>query len=414
MVTNQELMTMPIHDALEVIAPRLIAALPDNIPHRRFDSVIKTALNLNPDLLRCNRHTLIQACQRAAQDGLYPDGREAALVPYNGKVSYQPMIAGIRKRMMNSGLVKSANADVVYENDYFRDVRGDNPHIEHEPPSLGEDRGVMIGAYAVIHLKTGGTVRDVMSKAEIERIRDLYSKASRDDAPWKVHPAEMWKKTVLKRCSKQVPFSSEEHGWLTERADGGVIEDVSYEHVPMPEEPAPPRPTTEEIGPNGGQQRPPRQRRAAAKPPAEAPVTGDTDLDKRFPADGQTGDFEGKLPPEMEPTDDDPITLPGEQQPEVESGQEGEAEEEPEAEKQADPLHIPFTDPSKSQAWYREARARVEGMLRDPEIKAPVFRRFREVNAPALQTLRGPGTNAFRSLWKILDDAITYGVEKKK
>src|SRR6266576_596011 len=85
-VTNQELQDMRFDDALEVWSPNLATALPDHIPLDRFRRVVITAVNQNSKLARADRRSLFNACAKCAHDGLYPDGREAALVPYSTKV----------------------------------------------------------------------------------------------------------------------------------------------------------------------------------------------------------------------------------------------------------------------------------------------------------------------------------------
>src|SRR6266550_2572685 len=181
-VTNQELQDMRFDDALEVWSPNLATALPDHIPLDRFRRVVITAVNQNSKLARADRRSLFNACAKCAHDGLYPDGREAALVPYSTKVKrdgidywvdmvqYLPMIAGIRKRMRNTGEVLAATAEVVYRNDHFRYVKGEDPHIEHEPCALDQEKGEMIGAYAIIKLANGEVLRETMYAKDIDRI----------------------------------------------------------------------------------------------------------------------------------------------------------------------------------------------------------------------------------------------------
>jgi recombination protein RecT len=218
---NKDLTTLPIAEAIEAFTPQFSAALPDNIPVAKFKRVLVTALNQNKDLSRCDRHSLFLAAVKCAQDGLYPDGREAALVPFKATVQYMPMVTGLRRLMASEVIV--ATTEVVYANDKFRYVLGDDAAIEHEPPSLDQDRGPPIGAYCSIKLRTGGHIREVMSKAEIERIRITYSKATRDDAPWNQHWGEMARKTVLKRAAKQVAFSPEIAQALAREDDGASV-----------------------------------------------------------------------------------------------------------------------------------------------------------------------------------------------
>ena len=218
---------------------------------------------MNPDLAYADRRSLFNSCARCAHDGLYPDGKEAALVTFNTKVKrrvrgpdgqwlkqpngryvekeywaelvqYLPMIAGIRKRMRNTGQVLSADAEVVHERDEFRQQGGDDPKITHTPPPLSQDRGRAIGAYAIIRLKNGEVLREVMSYAEIEHVRNTYSKGN--NPAWVKSWGEMARKTVLRRCSKAAPTGSD----LDELLARDEEYDQPDQHTPMRE--IPPRP----------------------------------------------------------------------------------------------------------------------------------------------------------------------------
>lgn len=227
-VSNRDLATMPLEQALDAYSPNFAAALPSHIPLERFKRTVITALNQNPDLRSADRRFFFNAAVKCAHDGLYPDGREAALVVFNTKIKdaqghehwvkatqYMPMIAGIRKRMRNTGEVLSATAEVVYQKDRFAYVKGENPHIEHEPPPLGEDRGLPIGAYAIIRLANGEVLREVMDKREIERVRAVSRSGKDPNSPWAKWWDEMARKSVLRRCAKGAPTGSELDRLLT-------------------------------------------------------------------------------------------------------------------------------------------------------------------------------------------------------
>jgi recombination protein RecT len=169
--------------------------------------VVVVAIAQNPDLFRADRRSLFMAAQKCAADGLLPDGRQAALVMYGDKVSFMPMVAGIRQRMRNSGEVLSAEAHVVYRNDRFTQKFGDDPAIVHEPPPFGVDRGDAVGAYAIIKLKNGEILREVLDKKEIEKIRAVSK--SKNGPAWTNWWGEMARKAALRRCAKAAPTSAD-------------------------------------------------------------------------------------------------------------------------------------------------------------------------------------------------------------
>ncbi|QIG46663.1 recombinase RecT [Nordella sp. HKS 07] len=198
-----------IRSEMMKLAPEFQAALPAHIKIERFQRVIMTAIQTNPALLNCDRRSLWNACMRAAQDGLLPDGREGAIVPYRimGRLTAQwiPMVAGLRKKARNAGEISTWSCYCVHEKDEFSFELGDDPHIRHRP-YLGPERGKVIAAYSIAKLKDGERSYEVMAIDEIDAIRKL-SKAEK--GPWDTFPEEMMRKTVLRRHAKSLPFSSD-------------------------------------------------------------------------------------------------------------------------------------------------------------------------------------------------------------
>jgi recombination protein RecT len=197
-------------------------ALPAHIPVERFMRVVMTAVQNTPKLLACDRQSFFNACMKAAQDGLLPDGREGAIVPFGeddedggrrrtdgAKATWMPMIAGLRKIARNSGEIDTWDVSLVYEGDQFAYELGDEPFIKHKPAPSGGLHRKITHAYSVCRLKDGGLSRDVMNIDEIEDIRKAFSRAKK--GPWS-NPAsygEMAKKTVARRHSKVLPKSTD-------------------------------------------------------------------------------------------------------------------------------------------------------------------------------------------------------------
>ena len=195
-------------------AEELQQILPAHIPPARFTRVALTAVQQNRDLLLVNPNALFRACIQCAQDGLLPDGREAVLVTYTTRqgekagqtvVSYQPMIAGIRKKVRNSGEIASWEADLVYENDVFELHRGTDPKIIHLPAMT--NRGRLIAVYSVALFRSGERSSDWMTLEEVASIRARSRSANK--GPWVTDFGEMVKKTMLRRHSKALPLSAE-------------------------------------------------------------------------------------------------------------------------------------------------------------------------------------------------------------
>lgn len=196
------------------ISADLQKMLPATIPTEKFVRTVQTAITMNPDIAKCDKASVLNACMKAASDGLILDGREAALVVYNAKqkdgsykqnAQYMPMVTGIIKRVRNSGEVSKINAYVVHQNDRFKVRLGLDPDIEHEPKF--DDPGKPIGAYAIARFKDGLDDFEFMPVGEIESIR--RRSRSPDKGPWSTDWSEMAKKTVIRRLAKRLPMSSD-------------------------------------------------------------------------------------------------------------------------------------------------------------------------------------------------------------
>jgi recombination protein RecT len=208
------------------------AALPAHIPVERFVRVVLTAVQTSPRLAEMDRASLWNACMRAAQDGLLPDGREGALVPFKGKVTWIPMVGGIRKKVRNSEAIATWDVHAVHAKDQFQFELGDDPYIKHKPymprpleRSGGEtdeqyrarlrahvDPGPLVAVYSVAVLKTGERSRDMMTRADVELVRDTYARKDDDgkfSPMWRNSFDEAAKKTLARRHAKVLPMSTD-------------------------------------------------------------------------------------------------------------------------------------------------------------------------------------------------------------
>lgn len=215
-VTTTEQPNLPAwRRRLEANMPQIAGSLPDSVRPEKFQRVAATALARTPMLQECmesNPKAVLLALTDCAADGLMPNGKEAALVPFNDRknnridLTYIPMISGVLKRMRNSGEVTSISAEIVHENDVFEFIRGDEECLTHKP-NWQSDRGEPVAAYAIIRMASGEIYREVMAKAQIMAVKNA-SRAK--GGPWSgPFELEMWRKTVLKRAAKYCPLSDE-------------------------------------------------------------------------------------------------------------------------------------------------------------------------------------------------------------
>lgn len=260
------------------------AALPEGLSPHRFVRATATALLEKPELVDLDRRSLFTAIIKSATDGLVPDNREAALVPFKGKVVYLPMVGGFRKIAAEHGW--SLRARVVYSREPFDFEAGAAPSVYHKPIVSEADRGEMVLAYAIAkHRTTGAIELDVMTKDEIEKVRKTSASAGKADSPWKTWPERMWEKTVARRLFKQLPLDERDKARidrvLTASDD---VEDVVYgePRQELPEARGVPSP----VEPSGGTAAP--SDAAAATEPVEAEGAS---------APGSEPLFEGEEPP---------------------------------------------------------------------------------------------------------------------
>lgn len=235
-----------IRQNIMTLAPEFRAALPAHVTVEKFSRVAMTAIQNTPELADADRKSLFGAIVRLAQDGLLPDGREAALVIFktknksggwDAKVQAMPMMAGLLKKVRQSGDVSKVSARVVHEHDEFSINYGFDDEIKHVPPPLDKPRGKAIGAYAVAVLADGSRYIEVMSLEDIERVRAVSKSKDNQYGPWVQWWGEMARKTVFRRLSKWLPMSTDlEEAFardetLSVRYDGEAVQAVTAQPV---------------------------------------------------------------------------------------------------------------------------------------------------------------------------------------
>lgn len=205
--------------------------LPSHVPADRFAKVVIAAISRQPALLNCTQESVILAVTQAATLGLEPTGvlGSAYLVPYKTECQLIIGYRGLIDLARRSGQIRSIEARVVREGDRFTCTYGLEPKLEHEP-DWSSAEGELRFAYAVARLADGSVQYEVMSKAQIDKVK-AGSKAGRS-GPWVDHYEEMARKTVIRRLAKYLPLSVELADALEHenRLDAGALT-----LAPMPE-----------------------------------------------------------------------------------------------------------------------------------------------------------------------------------
>jgi recombination protein RecT len=217
---------------------QLKMALPSHISEDRFIRVALTVAQQSPDLLnpqKVDRQSLFGALMKAAQDGLLPDGREGAIVPYKGKAQWQPMVAGIMTKVRRSGEIANWEVAAVFEKDTFERLLGDDQRIYHKPFEDG-DPGLVVGAYSIVTFKDGTKSRDYLPRWRIEKAR--AQAMAKDSLMWTKFYDEGAIKTVIKHHSKRLPMATDIEG-VFERDESMQHVNAEREIAAEPTAPAP-------------------------------------------------------------------------------------------------------------------------------------------------------------------------------
>ena len=214
-MTNQVTAIDAVRNDITKMQPQFKAALPSHVSVEKFQRVLITAVQQTPALLNADRRSLYAASMKAAQDGLLPDGREGAIVTFKDQAQWMPMVAGIMKKVRNSGEISTWSVQAVKENDEFDYQLGDEERIIHKPAL--KDRGETIGVYSIVTMKDGEKSREFMNVDDVKAIQKRSR--SGNSGPWISDFDEMAKKTVVRRHSKRLPMSTDLDALIREDDD---------------------------------------------------------------------------------------------------------------------------------------------------------------------------------------------------
>ena len=235
-VSKQKPTTIRGHLESDAFKVSIAKVLPKHLSPDRMARIAITAITRTPKLADCDQASFFRCLMDLSQWGLEPDGRQAHLIPFNnrkrGVVECQLIVdyKGLVELVMRTGKVSNIHADVVCENDVFDYDRGE---IVLHKIDFKQPRGEVYAAYALIRFKDGSEKCEVMSKEDIEAIRNR-SKAGRS-GPWVTDWNEMAKKTAFRRVSKWVSLSAEIRDAIAvdDKQFEGIVEGVSTPSISL-------------------------------------------------------------------------------------------------------------------------------------------------------------------------------------
>jgi len=194
------------------LAPEMEKVLPKHATPERMVRMVLSEFSRIPKLAKCDSKSILNCIMVSAETGLEPG--PAGLIyyiPYADKkkdiIVATPIISykGMTELAIGTGIIKKIATRCVYEGEEFEVLGGDNECIIHKPDPWAKthDQNTLVGVYAIAWHHDGTTQHEVMSKAEIDKIRNR-SRAS-SDGPWVTDYLEMARKTVSKRLYKYLP-----------------------------------------------------------------------------------------------------------------------------------------------------------------------------------------------------------------
>lgn len=205
---------------------QILAALPKHMQDpsgvARFTRIALTEMRRNPKLAMCEPRSILGAVIQSAQLGLEIGSGlgHAYLVPFKNpdgvmEAQFIPGYKGLIDLAMRSGRIETFSARIVREGDIFEFEYGDEERIRHAPSSApvmtkdyeGNDiTRPIIAAYAIVRIRGGGIQREVMSREQLEWIRE---RKKVQNPVWETDFDEMARKTVVRRISKYLQLSPE-------------------------------------------------------------------------------------------------------------------------------------------------------------------------------------------------------------
>lgn len=192
---------------------------------RLFMTTALVAVQKVPDLLKCDRMSLMTSLMSCAELNLFPSNvsGEAYIIPYKGKAQFQLGYQGMITLMYRSG-VENVRSNIIFANDEFDYVEGLEPKLMHKPCWRG-DKGEVVGVYAVARIN-GTDVFKVLSIEDVMKFKEFSQSKGSEYSPWnQKNDPERWmlRKTAIKQLAKLLPKNNKLIQAIAEDNEDSVI-----------------------------------------------------------------------------------------------------------------------------------------------------------------------------------------------
>lgn len=201
----------------QTLVKKYATSLLDDKRAAAFAATVALLARKNPQLANATQESFLTAVMACVHLDLMPNTPEgyAYIIPYKNyrtgivEAQFQLGYRGTQELAYRTGNVLKMRAELVFAEDEFDVEYAPEERITHKP-KLDIDRtkfDKVQYAYAVAKLANGETQFVVMTRSEIDKVRNS-AKASSTDAPWNTWATEMVRKTVIKRLTKTLPAST--------------------------------------------------------------------------------------------------------------------------------------------------------------------------------------------------------------
>lgn len=266
-----------------------------------FAGVVREAVLMSPNIIDCTNKSLAVAFRQACRDGLVPDNRQAAIIPYKREAKFLPMKEGLMLiahqdcgAEIRAGHIRQGDKVTMVD----RTGSGEDPTIEIERPTdyFEHPEGELIGCWAWV--KFPGQTAHLRTWRKEDIRKAMAASASGDRGAWGAWPHRMAEKAVIKSLLNSLRYMQTSKR-LTAILDDdrpqptGIVIDAKVEEVA--EEPVV-KPAAAKKEKKEKSEKQKAQAKQAAPPPAEDgdPGPGDQGF---FPSDDDETQPDGLTQP---------------------------------------------------------------------------------------------------------------------
>ena len=195
---------------------------------KAFKREVNFAIQLiadTPGLQKCSVESVLKSVFNVSQTGLTlnPVLRYGYLIPRKNICKFEPGYQGLIKLATDTDNIESIEVQIVYEGDEVEiDLATNEKILKHVPYLLtGKEQGKILFVYSVALLKGGSKHVEIMSRNQIDDIREYsesykwyLGKQKKNEwatCVWITDEPEMFRKTVVKRHFKYLPKSDNKH-----------------------------------------------------------------------------------------------------------------------------------------------------------------------------------------------------------